>query len=58
MKNVQGFLPTRRLICFKLSIDSITAKIGIDFQIRSDSQIRVCVQTNSNDNMASLNLMK
>jgi hypothetical protein len=58
MKNVQGFLPTRRLICFKLGIDSTTTKIRINFQTRSDSQIRVCVQTDSNDNMVSLNLMK
>ncbi len=44
--------------CFELSIDSITTKIGIYFQTRSDSQIRVCVETDSSDDMFSLNLLK
>jgi len=41
---------------FKLGINSVTTKIGIYFQTGSDSQIRVRVQTNSNDNMVSFNL--
>jgi hypothetical protein len=44
--------------CFKLSIDSITTKIGIYFESRSDSQIRVYVHTDSSDDMVSLNLLK
>ncbi len=44
--------------CFELNIDSITTKIGIYFQTRSDSQIRVCVETDSSDDMVSLNLQK
>jgi hypothetical protein len=43
--------------CFELGIDSITTKIGIHYQIRSDSQIRVYVQTDSSKN-GQLNLQK
>jgi hypothetical protein len=44
--------------CFKFGIDSITTKIGIYFQAKSDSQIHVCVPTDSSDDMVSLNLLK
>jgi hypothetical protein len=44
--------------CFEIGIDSITTKIRIYFQTRSDSQIRVSVPTDNRDNMVSLNLQK
>jgi hypothetical protein len=44
--------------CFELGINSITTKIGIYFQTRNDSQIRVSVLTDNRDDMVSLNLQK
>jgi hypothetical protein len=43
---------------FEIGIDSITTKIGIYFQTRNDSQIRVCVLTDNRDDMVSLNQQK
>ncbi len=41
---------------FKLSVYSETTKSRIHFQSRTGSQICICVQTDSNDNVICFNL--